>query len=77
MVSTNVDVFSLVVKRIYRFFFTFEKPIFTLYGIRTDGNVLSFGMHRYKRRLFVALRPYVRLSVKIRMPGIGGVTGII
>ena len=77
MVSTKVDVFSLVVKRIYKFFFTFEKPTVALYGMRTGDNDLSFGMQRYKRRLFVALRPYVRLSVKIRMPGIGGVTGII
>ena len=71
MVSTNVDVFSLVEKRIYRFFMTFEKPMLILYGTSTGDNVLSFGIQRYKSRLFVVLRPYVRLSFKIRMPGIG------
>ena len=52
MVSTNVGVFSLVEKRMYIFFNTFENPRLILYGIRTGDNVLSFGIHRYKRRLF-------------------------
>ena len=44
--------------------------MFMLYGIRTGDNVLSFGMQRYNNRLFDLCRPYVRLSFKIRMPGI-------